>query len=147
VALSDSAYGHNAPALTVTALLAAHHRHTHAHHSTGPGAISDSVGRAAGAAWDVVPARPPARPRCAARVVHLVSSVAGRLACPPRHVRDTVRVRVCVCVPLSGPSLSVVSFPYRHRRHRCCHVPVVVDVVGPGAAAGVAAAVVLQVRR
>ena len=141
MALSDRAYGHNAPALTVTALLAAHHRHTQSSDSGGGGAR----GRAACVAWDAVPARPPARPRCAARVVHLVSSVAGRLACPPRHVHDTVR-SPCVCASLSGPHTACLSrfFTFAIAAAAVC---LVVDVVGSGAAAGVAAAVVVQVRR
>jgi len=142
VALSDRAYGHNAPALTVTALLAAHHRHTQSSDSGGGGAR----GRAACVAWDAVPARPPARPRCAARVVHLVSSVAGRLACPPRHVHDTVRTRMRVCASLPGPHTACLSgcLTFAIAAAAVC---LVVDVVGSGAAAGVAAAVVVQVRR
>ena len=70
VSLCTTAYGHNAPTLSIIALLAAMDEEDALRH------------------WQNIPTHPPV-PQCAGRIVHLVSHVEGVLTAPPKHL-DTV---------------------------------------------------------
>ena len=70
VSLCTTAYGHNAAALSIIALLAAMDEEDALRH------------------WQNIPTHPPV-PQCAGRIVHLVSHVEGVLTAPPKHL-DTV---------------------------------------------------------
>eukprot|EP01041_Mallomonas_annulata_P013775 gene13775-29292_t len=92
--ICDMCFGCNAVDLTIDALLSSKIYENNLQESI-PSSISnldDDIEMEALRRWNGVPSRP-AVPTCAARIVHLVSTVEGKLSTSPSHINDVMELQ------------------------------------------------------